>query len=295
MSSRQVFTVTTRHLAILLVVVVVVGIIYMLSGSRPNHSYYVEPENTQACPRPFQNDGHFLNEWVKTYKKGPGLDKWVSYFHAYERHFGRYVGHDVVMVEIGVQSGGSTKMWRAFFGEKLRYFGLDVNRHTQQFQDPANNIEIHFVDQGDRDSLRKVIEKLPKADIILDDGSHFFKHQINTFEVMFPYLKEGGVYCCEDTHTSYFAEEFDGAVNKEDSFVEYAKSLVDVVHYRHIANDQKNQIKYLPKGEKLVEMFNTIGGFSWYDSMLFIEKVAVPSWDRVKGGDIWIPYYEHDG
>lgn len=39
---------------------------------------------------------------------------------------------EVVLIEVGIQSGGSIKMWRDYFGkDKLRYYGIDINPLTK--------------------------------------------------------------------------------------------------------------------------------------------------------------------
>ena len=69
---------------------------------------------------PGQNE---LHDWIKSYTKGPGVDKWMPYLDAYHRHFNRFRSQDkITMVEVGVQSGGSIEMWQAYFGkDKLKY------------------------------------------------------------------------------------------------------------------------------------------------------------------------------
>jgi hypothetical protein len=47
------------------------------------------------------------------------VDKWEHYLDAYHRHFDRFRAQErVVVVEVGVQSGGSIEMWRRYFGPK---------------------------------------------------------------------------------------------------------------------------------------------------------------------------------
>jgi hypothetical protein len=48
-------------------------------------------------------------------------------------------------------------------------------------------------------------QDIPDLDIIVDDGGHTMIQQNTTFNFLFPRLKPGGVYLCEDTHTSYWA------------------------------------------------------------------------------------------
>ena len=54
--------------------------------------------------------------------EGPGIHKWEHYFSAYEQEFSRHCGSGaapVKMIEIGIQSGGSMRMWRHCFGDAL--------------------------------------------------------------------------------------------------------------------------------------------------------------------------------
>jgi hypothetical protein len=57
-------------------------------------------------------------------------------------------------------------------------------------------------DQGDRGFWRSVKEKVPKIDILVDDGSHLPEHQIITLEEMLPHMASGGVFVCEDVRAN---------------------------------------------------------------------------------------------
>ncbi len=71
------------------------------------------------------NDGflhkYFLNNSSKR------LHKWNHYFDIYERHFSRFRGKNLVMLEIGVFGGGSLDMWKAYLGEEAKVIGVDIN------------------------------------------------------------------------------------------------------------------------------------------------------------------------
>ena len=67
--------------------------------------------------------------------------------------------------------------------------------------------QILFGDQGDENFWNNFVAAAPLLDVVIDDGSHYAQHQILTFEKLFPYIKDGGVYCIEDTHTSYWNEK----------------------------------------------------------------------------------------
>jgi SAM-dependent methyltransferase len=132
---------------------------------------------------------------------GPGIWKWRHYFPIYERHFGRFVGNGPQVMEIGVYSGGSLRMWRDYFGPGARIYGLDIEPACLAYEESGTTVFIG--DQADRSFLRKLVAETPDGfDIVIDDGGHHAYQQIAAFEELFPYLRPGGVYLCEDIHRS---------------------------------------------------------------------------------------------
>jgi cephalosporin hydroxylase len=80
-------------------------------------------------------------------------------------------------------------------------------------------------DQGNEVQLKE-LEKLGPFDLIVDDGSHIYNHQILTFNVLFPFLKKGHIYVVEDVCTSYWPN-FGG----NPTCIEYFKNLIDAVNF----------------------------------------------------------------
>src|SRR5437016_1539396 len=64
------------------------------------------------------NSPNALRTFFNNYEEGPGIWKWDHYFDIYDRHFAKFRGHDSYLLEIGVYSGGSLKMWRDYLGPK---------------------------------------------------------------------------------------------------------------------------------------------------------------------------------
>src|SRR2546423_442947 len=58
--------------------------------------------------------------------EGAGLWKWRHSFDFYDRHFSKFVGREVHVVEIGIYSGGSLAMWRHYFGDGAHIYGVDI-------------------------------------------------------------------------------------------------------------------------------------------------------------------------
>ena len=122
--------------------------------------------------------------------QGNLLHKWDHYFEIYDAHFKDYIGKEVVIMEIGVSQGGSIDLWKKFFGDKLRYYGLDINPKCKQFE--SENVTIFIGSQEDKAFLAKVKNEIPDLDILIDDGGHTMKQQIVTFESLFPKIKLNG-------------------------------------------------------------------------------------------------------
>lgn len=120
-----------------------------------------------------------------------------NYLAYYWLHL-RDIRFDVrTVLEIGVQSDRSIRMWEEFF-PNATIVGVDVDPSCRQFEGGRRRISIG--DQGDRAFLQRVIQESGRAfDVIIDDGSHRVDHQLTTFEVMFPAMSEHGIYVIEDT------------------------------------------------------------------------------------------------
>lgn len=139
-----------------------------------------------------------LRAYVNGIKTGPGVWKWDHYFDIYHRHFEKFRGREVHILEIGVFSGGSLGMWRHYFGPQCRVYGVDIDPACKAYEQDA--VRIFIGDQGDRDFWRRLKEAAPRVDIVVDDGSHLTSRQIVTLEEMLPHIAPGGIFLCEDVH-----------------------------------------------------------------------------------------------
>lgn len=188
------------------------------------------------------------------------LNKWFHYFDVYDRHFARFRGREIVMVEIGVYHGGSLGMWKSYFGPQARLVGVDINSRARKFTD--EQVDIVIGDQSDRAFLRMLRERYPRIDILLDDGGHSMEQQVTTFEEMFDAVAPDGVYLVEDCHTSYWSE-YGGGLNAQGSFIEFSKRLVDQLnawHVREWADEERSAFA------------RSAWSLSFYDSIVAIEK-----------------------
>lgn len=188
------------------------------------------------------------------------VHKWMHYFEIYDRHFSRYRGTDVHLVEFGVNHGGSLQMWKHYFGPRATIYGIDINASCKQLEE--QQVEILIGSQEDRAFLRSVAATIPRIDILIDDGGHTMPQQINTFEELFAHVDSHGVYLCEDMHTSYWPR-FGGGYRKPSSFVEYTKHFIDQLNAWHSEERKRLDVSAFTRSAHSLH---------YYDSVLVIEK-----------------------
>jgi cephalosporin hydroxylase len=153
--------------------------------------------------------------------------KATPYLDAYDRHFARFQGSELTMLEIGVNAGGSLQMWRSYLGPGATLVGVDIDEACRAHE--GDGIHVRIGDQEDRGFLASLHEEFGPFTIVVDDGGHTMAQQRATFEVLFPLVPDGGVYVCEDTSTSY-SPAFGGGRGNPASFIEAMKARIDDLH-----------------------------------------------------------------
>jgi len=187
------------------------------------------------------------------------IHKWDHFFEVYDRHFSKYRNKEIVILEIGVFHGGSLQMWKSYFGDKAKIYGIDINPRCKELEE--ENVKIFIGSQSDRDFLREVKRQMPPIDILIDDGGHTMIQQIVSYEELFDHVKPDGVYLCEDLHTSYWLK-FGGGHKRRGTFIEYSKNFVDYLNAFH--SDQASL--------QVNEFTRSVFSIHYYDSILVVEK-----------------------
>jgi 23S rRNA U2552 (ribose-2'-O)-methylase RlmE/FtsJ len=134
------------------------------------------------------------------------------------------------VMEIGINRGHSMLMWREYF-LTAEIVGVDIADYG--IRDP--NVTLIYGDA----TKPETFESLGDApfDIIIDDGSHQLAHQLKSFEILFPRLREGGLYVIEDIqdlakeeaafkalHPSYTLFDMRPLLNRyDDIIIQYTK------------------------------------------------------------------------
>ncbi|MER2267827.1 class I SAM-dependent methyltransferase [Methylobacterium oxalidis] len=117
----------------------------------------------------------------------------------------------LTFLEMGVQGGGSVKMWSEFF-PNARIIGIDLTDFSEHAR--GDRIEFFQGRQEDAVFLDSICEKtgIDQFDVILDDASHFGLYTKRSYEILFDRrLKRGGFYIIEDWGTGYWDDWPDGS------------------------------------------------------------------------------------
>jgi cyclopropane fatty-acyl-phospholipid synthase-like methyltransferase len=150
-----------------------------------------------------------------------------NYLNFYERFLAplRFVS-GVRLLELGVFEGASVKMWEEYFPE-AKIIGADNDRAKLKYA--TARIVMEYADQSDVADLIRLSQAHGPFDVVIDDGSHIWDHQIASLRYLYPFVKTGGYYILEDIDTSYgaYAEKFHGV--SDVSAAEYLKKLCDYV------------------------------------------------------------------
>ncbi|MBO4512640.1 MAG: hypothetical protein J5746_07715, partial [Victivallales bacterium] len=176
-----------------------------------------------------------------TSRKENDTIKWNNYFDIYELYFSKFVDKPIKFLEIGVFRGGSLPMWRAYFHKDSIIVGIDIDPKCKKYEDPKQNCFVEIGDQGDPAFLEKISQKYGVFDIILDDGSHHFKHQIASLEKLWGTLDVNGIYMVEDVQTSYY-KSYLGWIDCPWTFIEYSKKLIDELYIYHRADKRPRNV-----------------------------------------------------
>ena len=181
-----------------------------------------------------------------------GTRKPAHYLDLYAALLGPLRDVELDVLEVGVSSGASLRLWREFL-PRARLVGLELAAMPAVLAPQVAAGEIRFV-QGDQSDPAGWAACLAQArtgrfHVIVDDASHVGHLSRATFEGLFnDGLHEGGLYVLEDYGTGYMPGFPDGQPfaapprspeqrefpSHHHGMVGWLKQLVDEIHMREI-------------------------------------------------------------
>ncbi len=170
----------------------------------------------------------------------------MHFLDVYRHHFKARRKEIKSLLEIGVQYGGSLKMWRNYF-QNAQITGMDINKKCAKYR--GDRIDIVIGDQQDV----ALLKSLGNFDIIIDDGGHTMDQQITSFEILWKHINSEGIYVLEDLETSYWPK-FDGAYGKSATTIQLLKDLVDDLNHNAISHERAEDKKFSMTGRGIKSM-----------------------------------------
>jgi len=162
---------------------------------RARFSFSTARETSNASPYafPIASDNP-LEELGAKYLPTKRIHNYLPYYWMHFRDIRSEVRN---VLEIGVQTDRSIRMWEEFFPNATIH-GLDIDPACERLA--GGRCKIFIGDQSDRVCLNQVVESAGgHFDIVIDDGSHRVEHQLASFDFLFPMLSDHGIYVVEDT------------------------------------------------------------------------------------------------
>ena len=144
-----------------------------------------------------ENDLRSISELYKSDKLEHG------YIEIYDQYFRNIRNKELKILEIGIADGKSLLTWSDYFKNSI-IIGIDIHKiDTVEKKLNRNNIKVHQGSQSDEKFINEIAKQYCSFDIIIDDGSHLAKDVKKSFNLLFPYLNNNGLYVVEDMQTSY--------------------------------------------------------------------------------------------
>lgn len=201
--------------------------------------------------------------------------KHMSFYENYEKHLGHMRDQSLNVLEIGVDYGEGIKTLSKYLPNS-KFVGVDAKLRDIDISDHSN-VKLFECNQIDAAKLGEIVgvEFNNQIDIIIDDASHIGALTARSFDILFPFLKSGGLYIIEDWGTGYWNEWDDGGdwfypvmMNKrihshDFGMVGFVKALVDEVAGPDIKVVENGEVKTVEQRAKSV---------THYFGMTIVEK-----------------------
>jgi hypothetical protein len=166
-----------------------------------------------------------------------------SYTMLYDFMFSKIKYENIKLAEIGVWENASVKSFRDFFPNATIY-GFDNLDYIieQSKNDNIRNTHYFYMDCEKPETIINSFENSGgEFDIIIDDGSHVFEHQINLILNSVRYLKVGGVLIVEDIFKSINEDDFNKKlepIKKYFDSITFIETHHKLQHTGHWNNDK---------------------------------------------------------
>lgn len=205
-------------------------------------------------------DGEYNQGYFKEYRELDRLgdatrtDKCAydhNYLDKYEFFLNKFRDDAITVLELGVLGGSSLRMWKDYFSQ-AKIVGVDIDLECASYAE--ERISVATADLASVDNL--VSLRQFGADVIIDDASHLWSHQIMALFTLYETLPHGGVYIIEDMETSVNPELYKGYEDFPISAYEVCSRIARVVAGKNSSDDSpyKEQIEKIGMETELISI-----------------------------------------
>lgn len=162
----------------------------------------------------FLNNGYVIG--------GTDKNTYHSYIeNFYEKEFKTYKKKEIDLLEIGIETGGSLKLWKEYFINSKSIIGIDIS--DEKIDTKYRNISGVNMYFGDA-YKENFANKFNKFDIIIDDGPHTLESQLKSIELYLPKIKKNGLFIIEDVQSF---DWFDFLIDKSKKVCEFIGNEIE--------------------------------------------------------------------
>lgn len=200
-----------------------------------------------------------------------------NYTPVYESYFEPLRDKKIVLLELGIgdihsdnREGESILGWREYF-----YNGTCCAIDNDIHKITSDN--TFLCDQTNEVKLKSIVKIIGNPDIIIDDASHIQSNTIKSFEILFPYLSKGGLYCIEDCVTAFWPS-WEGndviSYDNESIFINMAYETIFTYMFQlvYYVNLKRQETFNPPQSINIPDWIKEIDSIHFHHSQIIIKK-----------------------
>ena len=194
------------------------------------------------------------------------------YTEFYEQFLEKYESPNIL--ELGTYEGASAKMFLKFYDDDCRIWTCDISENAKPYVEGLPNVTFIQLDLNDKDAISRVHDYFKENniefDIIIDDASHVWQHQMNALCGFHDLVKEDGIYIVEDLNYSLI---YTDPENSPLYFINFLRENIMLTNeeYAELKAKTKDVVIFSRKNETTEPMREMFGGRS-ITSVITFEK-----------------------
>jgi len=170
-----------------------------------------------------------------------------NYHYLYGANIGQYRDLEINFLEIGLGcdgngAGKSLSLWKEFIPKASIYIMEYDAECAEPFRKQVK--QLFTGDQSDLNVMKNIGKEVGHFDVVVDDGGHSRKQQVNSLIGLWPFVSSGGVYIIEDMYHS-FVDAQPNIYKQTYNFNDNAESSVDLILELIILFNDPEEVGYI--------------------------------------------------